>query len=70
MYLFQSIYFSDVYASCPTSESPCTFDYVCMRQQVPMVVHVCVSVHEDHRRDAIIEGPPADFTQSTWPHWR
>lgn len=31
---------------------------------------VCVSVHEVHRQDAIIEGPPADFTQSTWPHWR
>ena len=35
-------------------------------------MHVCVRVpvHEDHRQDAVIEGPPADFTQSTWPHWR
>lgn len=30
----------------------------------------CVCVHEVHRQNAIIEGPPADFTQSAWPHWR
>lgn len=49
--------------------SMCVFVCVCMAVCVCVwrIVPLHVYVSEDHRRDVIIEGPPADFTQSTWP---